>query len=337
MVFLMKEDSNADIRAARSMIEKRGYRTYSLDTTGGQLFAALNVKEGDAREFESLIGGGFAKKIETPYLLANRTIKDSDTVVELPFGGSIGGGKLSVIAGPCSIESEEQLRETALAVKASGATVLRGGAFKPRSSPYSFQGMGTEGLRLLKKIGNEVRLPVITEVMDADDLPVIAEYADIIQIGARNCQNFSLLKKAGRIAKPVLLKRGMMMTVTELLLSAEYILAEGNMNVILCERGIRTFERDTRNTLDISAVPVLKSKTHLPIVVDPSHATGDWRLVQPMALAAVAAGADGLMIECHSRPQEALCDGEQSLRPDKFDTLMKKIRMLDGIADHTVA
>jgi 3-deoxy-7-phosphoheptulonate synthase len=337
MVFLMKEDSNADIRAARSMIEKRGYRTYSLDTTGGHLFAALNVKDGDAREFETLIGGGFAKKIETPYLLASRTIKDSDTVVDLPFGGSIGGGRLSVIAGPCSIESEEQLRETAIAVKASGATVLRGGAFKPRSSPYSFQGMGTEGLRLLKKIGNEVQLPVITEVMDADDLPVIEEYADIIQIGARNCQNFSLLKKAGRIAKPVLLKRGMMMTVTELLLSAEYILAEGNMNVILCERGIRTFERDTRNTLDISAVPVLKSKTHLPIVVDPSHATGDWRLVQPMALAAVAAGADGLMIECHSRPQEALCDGEQSLRPDKFDTLMKKIRMLDGIADHTVA
>jgi 3-deoxy-7-phosphoheptulonate synthase len=258
-------------------------------------------------------------------------------VIKFSNGISIGGDRLSVIAGPCSIESEEQLRETAMAVKKSGATVLRGGAFKPRSSPYSFQGMGEDGLMLLRKMGDELGMPVITEVLDPEDLPVVAEYADIIQIGARNCQNFALLKKVGRLDKPVLLKRGMMVTIKELLLSAEYILSEGNMNVILCERGIRTFETDTRNTLDISAIPVLKSKTHLPVVVDPSHATGDWRLVAPLALAAVAAGADGIMIECHSRPQEALCDGEQSLRPDRFESMMRKVRMLEGVMDHHVA
>jgi 3-deoxy-7-phosphoheptulonate synthase len=191
-----------------------------------------------------------------------------------------------------------------------------------------------ERLKLLKKVGDEMELPVITEVLDAEDLPLISEYADIIQIGARNCQNFSLLKKAGRVDRPVLLKRGMMVTVKELLLSAEYILSEGNMNVILCERGIRTFETETRNTLDISAIPVLKSKTHLPVIADPSPATGNWKLVSPLAKAAVAAGADGLMIECHSRPQEALCDGEQSLKPAKFSILMQQIRAMGEMMDH---
>jgi 3-deoxy-7-phosphoheptulonate synthase len=291
MIFLMQEDRNADTEAARAMIEKRGYRTYSLETTNGNVCAALNVKAGDMQDFESWINNSSQKKIETPYMLASRCLKDTDTVIKFSNGSSIGGDRLSVIAGPCSIESEEQLRETAMAVKKSGATVLRGGAFKPRSSPYSFQGMGEDGLMLLRKMGDELGMPVITEVLDPEDLPVVAEYADIIQIGARNCQNFALLKKVGRLDKHVLLKRGMMVTIKELLLSAEYILSEGNMNVILCERGIRTFETDTRNTLDISAIPVLKSKTHLPVVVDPSHATGDWRLVAPLALAAVAAGA----------------------------------------------
>jgi 3-deoxy-7-phosphoheptulonate synthase len=210
-------------------------------------------------------------------------------------------------------------------VKAAGAQILRGGAFKPRSSPYAFQGMGEEGLRLLRDAGDAAGMPIITEVLDADDLPLIAEYSDILQVGARNCQNFSLLKKIGRTSRPVLLKRGMMTTIEELLLSAEYILSEGNMNVILCERGIRTFETETRNTLDISAIPVLKAKTHLPVIVDPSHASGSWKLIEPLSLAAVAAGADGLMIEVHVSPETALCDGNQSLRPDRFAGLVQTI------------
>jgi 3-deoxy-7-phosphoheptulonate synthase len=269
-------------------------------------------------------------------MLASRCLKDTDTVIKFSDGSTIGGDRLSVIAGPCSIESEEQLRETATAVRKSGATVLRGGAFKPRSSPYSFQGMGEDGLMLLRKMGDELGMPVITEVLDPEDLPVVGEYADIIQIGARNCQNFALLKKVGRLDKPVLLKRGMMVTIKELLLSAEYILSEGNMNVILCERGIRTFETDTRNTLDISAIPVLKSKTHLPVVVDPSHATGDWRLV-PAGPGRRGRGSRRHHDRMPQPPQEALCDGEQSLRPDRFESMMRKVRMIDGVMDHHVA
>jgi len=259
------------------------------------------------------------------------------TIVQLPYNVTISNSTLTIIAGPCSIESEEQIMATAEFVKNSGAVILRGGAFKPRTSPYAFQGMGIEGLKLLKKAGDAYKMPIITEVLDSEDIGVVSEYADILQVGARNCQNFSLLKKLGRLQKPVLLKRGMMVTIKEFLMAAEYILAEGNEHVILCERGIRTFETETRNTLDISAVPVLKQKTHLPVIVDPSHAAGNWKLIHPLALAAIAAGADGLMIECHIKPESALCDGEQSLRPDKFALLMEDIKKLNMMFNKTLA
>ncbi len=253
------------------------------------------------------------------------------TIIQLPYNVTIAPHSTTVIAGPCSIESESQIMATAEFVKQYGAAILRGGAFKPRTSPYSFQGLGIEGLKLLRKAGDFYNMPIITEVLDSEDIPVVSEYADILQVGARNCQNFSLLKKLGRLQKPVLLKRGMMVTIKEFLMAAEYILSEGNGNVILCERGIRTFETETRNTLDISAVPVLKQKTHLPVIVDPSHAAGNWKLIHPLSLAAIAAGADGLMIECHVEPEKALSDGEQSLRPDKFALLMHDINKLKNV------
>lgn len=248
-----------------------------------------------------------------------------ETIIQLPYNITISSNTLTIIAGPCSIESEEQILSTAEFVKNSGAVILRGGAFKPRTSPYAFQGMGIRGLKLLRKAGDTYKMPIITEVLDSEVIGIVSEYADILQVGARNCQNFSLLKKLGRLQKPVLLKRGMMVTIKEFLMAAEYILSQGNEHVILCERGIRTFETETRNTLDISAVPVLKQKTHLPVIVDPSHAAGNWKLIHPLALAALAAGADGLMIECHINPESALCDGEQSLRPDKFQLLMSDV------------
>ncbi|MDO4549914.1 MAG: 3-deoxy-7-phosphoheptulonate synthase [Planctomycetia bacterium] len=239
------------------------------------------------------------------------------------------GEDFIVIAGPCSVETWEQLYETAVAVHQAGANILRGGVFKPRTSPYDFQGLGMRGLNLLRKVAAEVSMPIITEVIDPRDVPWVAEFADILQIGTRNMQNFSLLKEAGRSQRPILLKRGMHSTITEWLNCAEYILAEGNPNVILCERGIRTFERSTRNTLDLSAIPNIRSLTHLPIFVDPSHATGRRDMVLPMSLAALAAGADGLEIEVHAHPEMALCDGEQSLTPEMFGDLMKRIQKLE--------
>ncbi|HQQ51879.1 MAG TPA: 3-deoxy-7-phosphoheptulonate synthase [Spirochaetota bacterium] len=258
------------------------------------------------------------------------------TTIQLPYNTTINHQNVSVIAGPCSIESEDQIMATAHFVKKAGATILRGGAFKPRTSPYAFQGLGIEGLKLLKKAGDYYAMPVVTEILDSEDIAMVSQYADILQVGARNCQNFSLLKKLGKIQKPILLKRGMMVTIKEYLMAAEYILAEGNTNVILCERGIRTFETETRNTLDISAVCVLKQKTHLPVMVDPSHASGNWKLIHPLSLAAIAAGADGLMIECHINPEVALCDGEQSLRPDKFELLMHDVKELCTMLNKSV-
>ena len=258
------------------------------------------------------------------------------TTIQLPYNTTINHQNVSVIAGPCSIESEKQIMATAHFVKKAGATILRGGAFKPRTSPYAFQGLGIEGLKLLKKAGDYYAMPVVTEILDSEDIAMVSQYADILQVGARNCQNFSLLKKLGKIQKPILLKRGMMVTIKEYLMAAEYILAEGNTNVILCERGIRTFETETRNTLDISAVCVLKQKTHLPVMVDPSHASGNWKLIHPLSLAAIAAGADGLMIECHINPEVALCDGEQSLRPDKFELLMHDVKELCTMLNKSV-
>ena len=263
-----------------------------------------------------------------PYKLASRDFKKEGTIVDIGGGVRIGGKKLVAMAGPCSVENEKLLIDIAKRVKAAGAVVLRGGAFKPRTSPYAFQGLGFKGLKYLAKAREVTGLKVVTELMDVRDLDVVVKYADVIQIGARNMQNFNLLKAVGKTRKPVLLKRGMANTIKELLMSAEYILSEGNFKVILCERGIRTFEDATRFTFDANAVPVVKSLSHLPIIVDPSHATGKWGLVGPCARAGIAAGADGLMVEVHPKPEEAMSDGEQSLYPKNFAALMSELRVL---------
>lgn len=263
------------------------------------------------------------KRIQEPYKNANRKFHPLDTVVEIGEA-KIGGGNFSVIAGPCSVESEEQIIGIARSVKAAGATLLRGGAFKPRTSPYSFQGLRGDGIRLLLEAKKETGLPVVTEIMDMSQLPLF-ENVDVIQVGARNMQNFEMLKELGHLNKPILLKRGLASTLEELLMSAEYIMAGGNTQVILCERGIRTFETYTRNTLDVSAVPALKTLSHLPVIIDPSHATGRSAMVEPMALAAAAAGADGLIIEVHNDPQHALCDGPQSVKPEEFSRIMRRV------------
>lgn len=264
------------------------------------------------------------KRVQEPYKKANRKFHPDDTVITLPNGSKIGGGGLALIAGPCSVESEAQICSVAESVKASGATFLRGGAFKPRTSPYSFQGMKDEGLKLLSEAKKKTGLPIVTEIMSIDHLPLFDD-VDIIQVGARNMQNFELLKQLGKLHKPILLKRGLASTIEELLMSAEYIMAEGNEQVILCERGIRTYETITRNTLDISAIPVLKRLSHLPVIVDPSHASGINWLIEPLAVAAAAIGADGLIIEVHNDPSHALCDGAQSITPAQFDVLAKKV------------
>lgn len=268
--------------------------------------------------------------VNHPFKLAGRNFHPEDTVIEVD-GVKIGGGNPAVIAGPCAIESEDQLMTIAKTVKASGASIIRGGAFKPRTSPYSFQGMGEDGLKLLKKAKEMTGLPIITEVMDEVNFDTVEKYADILQIGARNMQNFALLKRAGKSNKPILLKRGMSATIEELLMSAEYIMSKGNEQIILCERGIRTFETYTRNTLDLSAVPAIKELSHLPVIVDPSHATGRWSMIEPLSKAAIACGADGLMIEVHHEPEVAMCDGAQSLKPEKFEKLMKSIEKIAKI------
>ena len=264
----------------------------------------------------------------SPFRLVSREFKKEDSVIDLGRGVKIGGKEIVIMAGPCTIENIDSLFEIARDVKKAGATVLRGGAFKPRTSPYSFQGLGKAGLQMLREVGNELGLVTVSEVMDSRDVSLVADYVDILQIGCRNMQNFNLLKEVGAIKKPVLLKRGMASTVKDLLMSAEYILSAGNFSVILCERGIRTFEDSTRNTLDISAVPVAKALSHLPIIIDPSHAAGKWGLVPALARAGIAAGADGLIIEVHNHPEEAVSDGAQSLIPDKFSVLMGEIKAI---------
>lgn len=264
------------------------------------------------------------KRVSEPYKKANRKFHPADTVVQVG-GRSIGGGHFAVIAGPCSVESAAQIKEVARDVQNSGAALLRGGAFKPRTSPYAFQGMRAEGLELLREARAATELPIVTEIMNTEHIALFRD-VDVIQVGARNMQNFELLKELGRLKNPILLKRGLSNTIEEWLMSAEYIMAEGNENVILCERGIRTFETSMRNTLDISAVPMVKSKTHLPVVVDPSHAAGIAWMVEPLAMAAVAAGADGLMVEVHNDPAHAKCDGAQSLTPEQFEALMQRVK-----------
>ncbi|RDY27157.1 3-deoxy-7-phosphoheptulonate synthase [Romboutsia weinsteinii] len=274
-------------------------------------------------------------KVQEPFKKANRLFKPDDTIVDV-LGNKVGGGHIGIMAGPCSVESETQIIEIAQKVKASGANFLRGGAFKPRTSPYSFQGLESQGLELLKLAKNETGLPIVTELMSTDYIDKFVEDVDVIQIGARNMQNFDLLKQIGKTNKPILLKRGLSATIEEWIMSAEYIMAGGNENIILCERGIRTFETYTRNTLDLSAIPIVKRLSHLPVIVDPSHSAGDWRLVEPLAKAAIIAGADGLMIEVHNDPQHALCDGKQSIKPEKFDEIMKKVKILSEIEGKSI-
>lgn len=288
-----------------------------------------------SKALEALPGVESVMPIMKPYKLVSREFQKENSVIDIG-GVKIGDTRIQVIAGPCSVESRDSLVECARQVKAAGASILRGGAFKPRTSPYDFQGLGTDGLKLLAEARKETGLPIISELMDPRDTELMCEYVDIIQIGARNMQNFRLLMEVGKAGKPVLLKRGLSATLKEFLMSAEYIASQGNSQIILCERGIRTFETATRNTLDLSAVPVLKEETHLPIFIDPSHSAGRWNLVAPLAKAAIAVGADGLMIEVHTDPENALCDGAQSLKPSKFARLMDEMRKVAAAVGRTL-
>jgi 3-deoxy-7-phosphoheptulonate synthase len=333
MVIVMKRNATDDqIDHVIKWIESVGYQAHPSRGVERTIIGVVGDDRGkeQLKSVEHLEGVEKTVLILKPYKLASRESKEGYTVIQVG-DVKIGGPQFVVMAGPCSIESEEQLMESAYIVKKGGGHILRGGAFKPRTSPYSFQGLEEEGLKLLKKAREKTGLPVVTEVMNTADVELVEEYADIIQIGARNVQNFPLLKKVGLARKPILLKRGMMTTIEELLMSAEYILSSGNHQVILCERGIRTFETATRNTLDISAVPVLKELTHLPIIVDPSHAAGHWRYVIPLSKASRAVGADGLLIEVHPEPDKALSDGIQSLKPEKFYQLMEELVTLEKI------
>ncbi len=336
MIIVMKNQATEkQIENVIHWIESVGYKAHPSSGVERTIIGAI----GDSRDksvlkyAESLPGVDKIIPILKPYKLASRESHEGNTIVsvgQIP----IGGPQFIVMAGPCAIESEEQLLESAYIVKKGGGQILRGGAYKPRTSPYSFQGMEEEGLKLLEQVRLRTGMPVVTEVINPADVDLVESYADMLQIGARNVQNFALLKKVGQSRKPVLLKRGMMTTIEELLMSAEYILSSGNPNVILCERGIRTFETATRNTLDLSAVPVLKSLTHLPVVVDPSHAAGHWKLVIPLSRAAVAVGADGLIVEVHPRPETAVSDGMQSLKPEKFYQLMDELRNIAAAMRH---
>ncbi len=278
--------------------------------------------------FEAFPGVESVLQIQKPYKFVSREFRKENSVIKIAPGVEVGAEKVIVMAGPCTVENRERLLNIAKLVKKSGAKVLRGGAFKPRTSPYSFQGLKDKGMKFLYEAKQEVGMPIVTELMDPRDLPLFLKYADVIQIGARNMQNFELLKEVGKTKKPILLKRGMANTIKDFLLSAEYILSEGNHNVMLCERGIRTFEDSTRFTLDISAVPVIKKLSHLPVVIDPSHCSGIWDYVAPLSKAAVAIGADGLLIEVHDDPEKAVCDGPQALKPNKFDILMSELKLI---------
>jgi 3-deoxy-7-phosphoheptulonate synthase len=327
MIVIMKQDATgAQITNVTARVEQLGCQVHISEGKERTIIGIIgNGRPLDREQFERMDGVERTVPILRPFKLAGREFHPQDTIVTVN-GVQIGGRQLVVMAGPCAVESREQLLETAHVVKEAGAHVLRGGAFKPRTSPYSFQGLGDEGLRILAEAREETGLTVVTEVIEPQMVSLVATYADILQIGARNMHNYALLHAVGESQRPVLLKRGMMSTIEELLMAAEYILSHGNNRVILCERGIRTFERYTRFTLDISAVPLLKQLSHLPVVVDPSHGTGKWELVEPVSRAAVAAGADGLIVEVHPHPEDALSDGAQSLRPTRFAALMRSLR-----------
>ena len=330
MLIVMGHNASDDeIRDVVQVIEEMGYEARPIP---GRQRTAVGLVGNDGRvdagRLEGLPGVLEVISVSHPYKQVSREWKEEDTVVTLPNGTRIGGNEIAIIAGPCAVESEGQILRVAGELSGMGATVLRGGAFKPRTSPYSFQGLGEDGLRLLARAREETGMAVVTEALDPDGVSLVAEYADIVQIGARNMHNFALLRRAGQVGKPVLLKRGMSATIDELLLAAEYILHEGNPNVILCERGVRSFDTHTRNLLDLTAVPVIQKLSHLPIIADPSHGTGIRAKVIPMARAAVAAGADGIMVEVHPEPTKALSDGSQSLFPEQFGELMDQIHVI---------
>ena len=329
MIIIMRAGATQiQIENVVKRIEKDGFVAHLSDGSERTIIGLIgDDRPIDRRTYEVMEGVEKSVQVLQPFKLVSRDLQDHDSIVKVG-GVEFGGTGVGIIAGPCSVEDRSQLLESAHAVKEAGAQALRGGAFKPRSSPYSFQGLGEEGLQILAEAREQTGLPVVTEIMTPEQLPLISEYADMLQIGARNMQNYELLKTVGRSTLPVLLKRGMMATLEELLMSAEYILAEGNRNVILCERGIRTFEKYTRNTTDINALPVLKSLTHLPVILDPSHGVGKWNFVTPVALAGIAAGADGLIIEVHPNPEQALSDGGQSLLPERFVDLVLKTRAI---------
>ena len=336
IIVLKPHATEAEVAQVIRKIESFGLAAHISKGTERTIIGAIGdervLQEGQLEAFP------FVEKVFPvlkPYKLASREFRPEGSVVNVD-GVLVGGRRVVVMAGPCAVEGREALMETARSVKAAGGHILRGGAYKPRTSPYTFQGLGEEGLKYLAEAKRETGLPIVTELMDTREASVVCEYADLVQIGARNMQNFKLLKEVGSRQKPVLLKRGMSSTVKELLLAAEYVMSEGNYDVILCERGIRTFEDATRNTLDLSVVPLIKQLSHLPVIVDPSHATGKWDLVPPMALAAVAAGADGIMVEVHPRPEEALSDGPQALLPSTFAKLMNDLGTLASVVGRTL-
>jgi len=337
MIIVM--NNNATEKQIESVYEKLVESGFDIHRSTGSSRTILGVvgdtKSIDTRTFEVLDGVHEVVRITEPFKLVGRTFKPEDTIVKVK-NVAIGGNKIALMAGPCAIESREQIKKIAKLIKPTGTKILRGGAYKPRSSPYSFQGLGEEGLKYLREAGDATGMAVVSEVMDRADIVPALKYIDLIQVGARNMQNFALLKELGKVNKPVLLKRGMSATLEELLMAAEYILSGGNRNVILCERGIRTFENYTRNTMDISAIPVLKTLTHLPVIADPSHGTGIRRQVPPMARAAVAAGADGLLIEVHYDPDHALSDGAQTLFIDQYKSLVKELEIVASAVGRSI-
>jgi len=336
MIIIMKTDaSTKDIQKIKAKFEGLGFKVNESGESRCVLgligdTASINMGQIEANEAVDKV-----MRVTDSFKRPNRLFHPENTIVDVS-GNLIGGRKIVLMAGPCSVESEEQILTIAEAVKKSGATFLRGGAFKPRTSPYSFQGLKGEGIRLLKLAREKTGLPIVSEIMSTELVEKVAEDVDILQIGARNMQNYELLKEVGKTRRPVLLKRGLCATIEEFLMSAEYIMSEGNENVILCERGIRTFEPYTRNTLDISVIPAIKKLSHLPIIIDPSHAAGKWWMVEALSKAAIAAGADGLIIEVHNDPENAWSDGEESLKPEKFDALAKKLRLIASIDDREI-
>ncbi len=335
MIIICKNKNEADIKALTDRFEDLGFRTHLSTGTESTIIGLIgDTSKIDIDDVKAMDMVENVQRVSEPYKLVNRKFHSEDTIIDIN-GVKIGGGNFGVMAGPCSIESEEQIVECAKAVKASGANFLRGGAFKPRTSPYAFRGLKAKGLELLLTAKKETGLPIVTELMSLEHLDLFND-VDVIQIGARNMQNFEMLAEIGKCKKPILLKRGLANTIEEWLMSAEYIMSGGNENVILCERGIRTFETATRNTFDVSAIPVLHALTHLPVIADPSHASGKSALIKPLAKSAVAAGADGLMIEVHPQPSKALCDGAQSLTPAAFDDVMNDVKKLCDLEGMTL-